>query len=38
MNNQENIEVAATSCKVVDWEELEKEINENGLILEKKWI
>lgn len=38
MNNNTKINVATTSCKIVDWKTLEQEILDNGLIIEKKWI
>lgn len=38
MNNNTKINVATTSCKIVDWNTLEKEILDNGLIIENKWI
>lgn len=38
MNNNTSLDIASTSCKIVDWDTLEKEIQENGLIIERKWI
>ena len=38
INNNEEIDVVSTSCKIVNWDELEKEIIENKLKIEKKWI
>lgn len=38
MNNNTNIEIAATSCKIVSWETLEKEIINNDLKIKEKWI
>ena len=38
MNNNTTINVATTSCKTVDWNTLEQEILDNGLIIENKWI
>lgn len=38
MNNGTQLNIAATSCKIVNWNELETEITNNNLILEKKWI
>lgn len=38
MNNNRNLDIATTSCKIVNWKELEKEILENDLLIEKKWI
>lgn len=38
MNNNKEIEIATTSCKIVNWCNLEKEIINNNLIVEEKWI
>ena len=38
MNNNAELEIAATSCKIVNWEQLECEIINNGLKIEQKWI
>jgi len=38
MNNNTELEIAATSCKVVNWKNLEKEIINNKLSIEDKWI
>lgn len=38
MNNDTELEIAATSCKIVNWEHLECEILNNGLKIEQKWI
>lgn len=36
--NNKKINVATTSCRIVDWKTLEEEISRNGLIIKKKWI
>lgn len=38
MNNDTELEIATTSCKIVNWEQLECEIINNGLKIEQKWI
>ena len=38
MNNNTKINVTTTFCKIVDWNTLEQEILDNGLIIENKWI
>ena len=38
LNNEKEINVATTSCKMVDWEAFEKEITQNNLIIKNKWI
>lgn len=38
MNNNSNLEVVTTSCKVVNWENIEREIIQNDLKIRKKWI
>lgn len=38
INNNNELEIAATSCKIVNWENLKKEINNNNLSIEEKWI
>lgn len=38
MNNSINLEIATTSCKIVNWKNLEKELNNNGLKIKEKWI
>ena len=38
LNNQSKINVAATSCRIVNWETLEKEISSENLVIEEKWI
>ena len=38
MNNGVKLNIAATSCKVVNWSELEKEIANNNLKIVEKWI
>ncbi len=38
LNNMTDINVAATTCRVVNWEFLEKEIQKNKFLIEDKWI
>lgn len=38
MNNGTKLDIVATSCRVVNWKELENEIIINNLTIEKKWI
>ena len=38
MNNNKKLDIATTSCKIVNWVELEKEILENDLLIEKQWV
>ena len=38
MNNKKKLDIATTSCKIVNWVELEKEILENDLLIEKQWV
>lgn len=38
MNNGTNLNIVATPCRVVSWNELEREIVYNNLKIEKKWI
>jgi len=38
INNNKEIKIAATSCKIVNWENLEKEIKNNNLSIKEKWI
>lgn len=38
MNNNKKLDIATTSCKIVNWVELEKEILENDLLIEKQWL
>lgn len=38
MDSNKTVNIATTSCKIVNWEELIKEIQENDLIIEKRWI
>lgn len=38
MNNNKELEIATTSCKIVDWETLEKEIKTSGLKIKERWI
>lgn len=38
LNNNEMIKVATTSCRIVSWETLEKEVSRNNLKVVKKWI
>ena len=38
MINNTELEIAATSCKIVNWEQLEREIINNRLKIEQKWI
>ena len=38
MNNNMILNVATTSCEVVNWGQLEREILQNNLIIKKKWI
>lgn len=38
LNNGFKVKVATTSCKIVDWSTLEKEVSRNNLRIEKKWI
>ncbi len=37
-NNQKEVEVVATSCKMVDWDTFLEELAENNLMVKKKWI
>lgn len=38
INNDKLVNVATTSCKIVDWNNFEYEINKNNLIIKRKWI
>lgn len=38
INNNTPVEIATTSCKIVNWKNFEKEITKNNLVIEKKWI
>lgn len=38
MNNNISLKLATTSCKIVNWQNFEKEIDKNNLVLERKWI
>lgn len=38
INTNKEINVTNTSCKIVNWISFEKEIQENNLIITKKWI
>lgn len=38
MNNNKKLDIATTSCKIVNWVELEKEILGNDLLIEKQWV
>lgn len=38
MNNNNELEIAATSCKIVNWDNLENEIKNNNLSIREKWI
>lgn len=38
MNNNTSIEIATTSCKIVSWKTLEKEVIDNNLKIKEKWI
>lgn len=38
LNSNKDIEVVTTSCRIVNWDNLEKEIKNNKLSIEKKWI
>lgn len=38
LNNDKNINIAATSCKIVNWNEFENELLDSKLKIEKKWI
>jgi len=38
LNSDIDIKVAATSCRIVNWKNLEKELIKNSLKVEKKWI
>lgn len=38
MNNDTEIEIVTTSCRIVNWQTLENEIKKNNLIIENKWI
>ena len=38
MNNNIELEIATTSCKIVNWEHLESEIINNELKIKEKWI
>lgn len=38
MNNNVDLDVVTTSCGVVNWNTLEKEVTNNGLKIKEKWI
>lgn len=38
VNNDEKINIATTSCNIVNWKTLEQELLSNGLILKRKWV
>lgn len=38
MNNKKELNLATTSCRIVDWDTLIKEINSNNLQVIEKWI
>lgn len=38
MNNNTELEIASTSCRIVNWDTLEEELNKNNLKINKKWI
>ena len=38
MNNNKKLDIATTSCKIVNWVDLEKEILGNDLLIEKQWV
>lgn len=38
MNNNSTLEIATTSCKIVNWETLKKEIINNNLKIKESWI
>lgn len=38
VNNEAKINVAATSCKIVNWKTFERELLNNSLEIKKKWI
>ena len=38
LNNNEKINVAFTSCNIVDWNTLDQELLNNNLIIKRKWI
>lgn len=38
MNNGKELEIATTSCKIVDWETLENEIYSSNLKIEERWL
>lgn len=38
MNNNTELQIASTTCKIVNWDTLEKEMNINNLKIDKKWI
>lgn len=38
INTGKEVEVVGTSCRIVNWINFEREIKENGLEIDKKWI
>lgn len=38
MNNNQKVNVATTSCRMVNWKNLKEELNDNGLEILKQWI
>lgn len=38
LNNNEEVSIVTTSCRVVNFSNLEKELTKNGLIIKEKWI
>lgn len=38
VNNDEKINIATTSCNIVNWKTLEQELLSNDLILKRKWV
>ena len=38
VNNDEKINIATTTCNIVNWKTLEQELLSNDLILKRKWV
>ncbi len=38
LNKDEKINIAATSCRIVDWDGFESELLNNNLIIKEKWV
>lgn len=38
INNQKTIEVASTSCKIVDWDKIKEEVKRNNLVIRENWV